>query len=154
MAYLGVNVETVGVPISQTIHAEQCAITNAWFGAELGSIFVCMCDGLFLFRHHEAADVSKVFVTHAPCGHCRQFMAELPTFERLIVQVEGEEAKPIGSILVDAFRPAALNIDMKKDCVLRGDGGRKVEVEVEGSIPGHLKNVASEMMEKGIKRVW
>ncbi|KAA6396211.1 MAG: cytidine deaminase [Streblomastix strix] len=90
-AYLGVNVEILRMQLAQTIHAEQCAITNSWNNFETG--------------------ISMIAVTETPCGHCRQFMSELPDFDKFIVLVSGREEKLIGSLISDAFRPSALDID-------------------------------------------
>ncbi|MBR9858929.1 MAG: hypothetical protein GYB38_14600, partial [Gammaproteobacteria bacterium] len=55
--YLGANMETAGLPLSNTLHAEQAAIGHA-----------------ALFDEHH---IEKVVVSASPCGHCRQFMHEL-----------------------------------------------------------------------------
>ncbi len=55
--YFGVNLEFRGVPLSQTVHAEQFAIAHARAQGEVG--------------------LRRLMVTAFPCGHCRQFMAEL-----------------------------------------------------------------------------
>jgi cytidine deaminase len=55
--YLGVNLEFPGVPLSQTVHAEQFAIAHA--------------------RAQGEKSLLHLMVSAFPCGHCRQFMAEL-----------------------------------------------------------------------------
>ncbi|MFM8802032.1 MAG: hypothetical protein ACKOEE_15995, partial [Tagaea sp.] len=54
--YLGGNWEIAGPSIAQTVHAEQAAFAAAWHAGERG--------------------VAALAVTHAPCGHCRQFLFE------------------------------------------------------------------------------
>jgi cytidine deaminase len=56
--YLGANMEFVGVPLSASLHAEQSAVLNAWY--------------------HGEAKIESLVVSAAPCGHCRQFLWELP----------------------------------------------------------------------------
>ncbi len=65
--YFGANVEFLGTQLSQSIHAEQCAISHAWMKGEKGII--------------------DVTVNYSPCGHCRQFMRELTTAQDLKVQL-------------------------------------------------------------------
>ena len=55
--YFGANMEFSGVPLQQTIHAEQCAVTHAWLRGE--------------------ASLVAITVNYTPCGHCRQIMNEL-----------------------------------------------------------------------------
>ncbi|KAK2946459.1 putative Cytidine deaminase [Blattamonas nauphoetae] len=93
-AYLGVNMEFTGTTINQNVHAEQCAITNAWLRGEKQLVRMC--------------------TTETPCGHCRQFMAELPGFDEFEICVVGKPTKLIQEFLPEAFRPVALNIDWKK----------------------------------------
>lgn len=61
--YLGANLEFIGVPLSTSLHAEQSAILNA--------------------RDHGEKSIEGLVVTAAPCGHCRQFMWELPNAAEL-----------------------------------------------------------------------
>ena len=55
--YIGVNLEFVGMPLNNSVHAEQFLIAN--------------------LRHHRETELSVVAVNAAPCGHCRQFFSEL-----------------------------------------------------------------------------
>ncbi|WP_312123118.1 cytidine deaminase, partial [Pantoea vagans] len=55
--YFGANMEFVGTPMQQTVHAEQSAITHAWLRGE--------------------RQLETITVNYTPCGHCRQFMNEL-----------------------------------------------------------------------------
>lgn len=55
--YVGVNLEFPGMPLSQSVHAEQFLMAN-------------------LLLHGEAR-LDTLAVSAAPCGHCRQFYSEL-----------------------------------------------------------------------------
>lgn len=56
-AYIGVNLEFAGAPLSQSVHAEQFLAAN-------------------LLLHGERR-LRTLAVSAAPCGHCRQFYSEL-----------------------------------------------------------------------------
>eukprot|EP00250_Pteridium_aquilinum_P033110 c5209_g1_i1 orf=194-1309(+) len=71
--FLGVNLEFAGVPLSNSVHAEQFLVANA---AQHGEQMLCM-----------------VAVSAAPCGHCRQFLQELrgaPDLRILIADAAAE----------------------------------------------------------------
>ncbi|KAL6757327.1 hypothetical protein V8C86DRAFT_2626724 [Haematococcus lacustris] len=55
--YVGVNIEFPNSHLNNSIHAEQCLIANCFLHGEQG--------------------LQAVAVSEAPCGHCRQFCAEL-----------------------------------------------------------------------------
>jgi cytidine deaminase len=55
--FLGANIEFPAQALTQTIHAEQAAIVNAWLQG--------------------AVKIEAIAVTAAPCGYCRQFLYEL-----------------------------------------------------------------------------
>jgi len=61
--YLGANLEFIGVPLSSSLHAEQSAILNAWVHGESG--------------------IEALHVSAQPCGHCLQFLQELPHADAL-----------------------------------------------------------------------
>lgn len=88
--YLGANQEFVGVPLSNTIHAEQSAIMHAWQAGEKG--------------------ISDVVVNYTPCGHCRQFMNELSCAEHLKIHLPHSQNNLLHSYLPDAFGPRDLNV--------------------------------------------
>lgn len=50
--FVGVNVELPGLPLGNSVHAEQFLITNAW--------------------QHGEREIEMMAVSAAPCGHCRQ----------------------------------------------------------------------------------
>ena len=88
--YFGANMEFVGACLSQTVHAEQSAISHAWVKGETG--------------------ISDITINYSPCGHCRQFMNELTTAKELVVQLPEREAKSLQEYLPESFGPADLNI--------------------------------------------
>lgn len=57
--YVGVNLEFPNLPLHHSVHAEQFLIANAVAHGERG--------------------LKRITVNAAPCGHCRQFIAELVT---------------------------------------------------------------------------
>ena len=57
--YLGTNVEIEGLPLSQTLHAEQFVLINARLAGE--------------------QELDLVATSAPPCGHCRQFLYEANT---------------------------------------------------------------------------
>lgn len=88
--YFGANMEFIGAPLQQTVHAEQSAVTHAWLRNE---------------RQLEA-----ITVNYTPCGHCRQFMNELNSGVQLAVHLPGREVASLGHYLPDAFGPRDLAI--------------------------------------------
>ncbi|TKI05799.1 cytidine deaminase [Martelella alba] len=97
--YFGANMEFAGVALSQTVHAEQSAITHAWLRGE--------------------RRLTRITVNYTPCGHCRQFMHELNSGADLIIQLPGRSPTPLGHYLPDAFGPRDLGIEgllMDKVC--------------------------------------
>ena len=63
--FLGANIEFPAQPLTQTIHAEQSAVINAWLQG--------------------ARRIETIVVTAAPCGYCRQFLYELDSSQNLKV---------------------------------------------------------------------
>lgn len=98
--YLGGNVEFRGQALGLVVHAEQAAVSHAWLRGE-----------------HE---VSAVAVSAPPCGHCRQFLYEVPSGSALPVVLARCErpvppatgapvaAVPLGALLPHAFGPREL----------------------------------------------
>lgn len=93
--YLGANFEFNDAALSSSIHAEQCAINNAWLNGQPG--------------------VSVLAVSAAPCGYCRQFINELVSAQSLTVLLPkalyNVASRPFTSLLPDAFGPKDLGID-------------------------------------------
>ena len=67
--YFGANLEFPGLGLNMTVHGEQAAIVNA--------------------RHHGEARIEALAVNGTPCGHCRQFLAEMNNPELVIVYSDG-----------------------------------------------------------------
>ncbi|MGF1689878.1 cytidine deaminase [Photobacterium kagoshimensis] len=88
--YFGGNMEFVGAALSQTVHAEQSAISHAWVKGETG--------------------VKDITINYSPCGHCRQFMNELSTADTIKVQLPEREEKTLQQYLPESFGPNDLGI--------------------------------------------
>ncbi|QDY42440.1 cytidine deaminase [Candidatus Pantoea soli] len=88
--YFGANMEFLRVPMQQTVHAEQSAITHAWLRGE--------------------TQLAAITVNYTPCGHCRQFMNELNSGTAIRISLPGRAVQTLGDYLPDAFGPADLNI--------------------------------------------
>ena len=83
--YMGVNLETPLATLGQTVHAEQFVIVNA--------------------HHSKEAGLRQFVVSDYPCGHCRQFLFELPEAEKIMVDVPSESLSVGQSfLLADAVR--------------------------------------------------
>ena len=88
--YLGTNIEVPGQVLGFAVHGEQCAVANAYM--------------------HEETGLKGLAVTAAPCGHCRQFLNELPQAENLKIYIAGKEPTTLGKLLPGAFGPGNLNV--------------------------------------------
>ena len=83
--YLGANLEFPFSTLNQTVHAEQAALT-------------------LLLSHEEK--VKSLAITAAPCGHCRQFMAELWHTD-FFIYADGEKTS-LADLLPQKFGPKDL----------------------------------------------
>lgn len=88
-AWFGANQEFADVALGQTVHAEQSAIAHAWMGG--------------------ATQIVHMVVTHAPCGHCRQFMSELHGADALSIHLPALDMA-FADYLPGRFGPADLGI--------------------------------------------
>lgn len=88
--YLGANLEFAGESLSQTVHAEQAALSNA-------------------FMHDEAA-IEAIAVSASPCGHCRQFLYEFAEGRAITILVPGQAPVGLSAILPHPFGPRELNV--------------------------------------------
>lgn len=88
--YFGANMEFVGAPLQQTVHAEQSAITHAWLCGE--------------------PQLESITVNYTPCGHCRQFMNELNSGTAIRISLPQRAVSTLADYLPDAFGPRDLNI--------------------------------------------
>ena len=91
--FLGANIEFPAQALTQTIHAEQSAIINAWLQG--------------------AKRIDGIAVTAAPCGYCRQFLYELEGSQNLKIilhdQIGGETTQhSLSDLLPAAFGPHEL----------------------------------------------
>ncbi|GMI83922.1 cytidine deaminase 1 [Hibiscus trionum] len=78
--FFGVNLEFPGLPLNQSVHAEQFLITNLSLNAE--------------------PRLKHIAVSAAPCGHCRQFLQELrdaPDVKILIASSDDEKENKINN---------------------------------------------------------
>jgi len=91
--YLGANFEFAGGALGFSIHAEQAAINHAWLAGE--------------------TEVTRLAVTDAPCGHCRQFLRELATADQLQLLLRGRPAHRLAELLPQAFGPDALGVSAR-----------------------------------------
>ncbi|GLC36867.1 hypothetical protein PLESTB_000184200 [Pleodorina starrii] len=87
--YVGVNIEFPRAPLNNSIHAEQCLLVN------------CL--------HSGETSIQALAVSAAPCGHCRQFYAEIKDADAL-EYIFGADAKPkfLADLLPERFGPADL----------------------------------------------
>lgn len=88
--YLGANMEFSGLTLAQTVHAEQSVITNAWL--------------------HKEDKITKLAISAAPCGHCRQFINELDGASDIEVLIVDEKPIPFSTLLPKSFGPNDLGI--------------------------------------------
>jgi cytidine deaminase len=91
--FLGANIEFAAQALTQTIHAEQSAIINAWLQG--------------------ATQIDGIAVSVAPCGCCRQFLYELEGSHNLKVILHnpiGGKTTPhnLSDLLPAAFGPHEL----------------------------------------------
>ncbi|MCA9916580.1 MAG: cytidine deaminase [Anaerolineales bacterium] len=85
--YLGANLEFLGLGLNLTIHGEQAAVVNA--------------------RLHGETGLAALSVQGTPCGHCRQFLAEINNPDFAIIYADGHK-RPLTQVLPHAFSPMAL----------------------------------------------
>ncbi|MDC9596471.1 cytidine deaminase [Xenorhabdus anantnagensis] len=86
--YFGANMEFTGVPLQQTVHAEQSAITHAWLRGEKKLV--------------------SITINYSPCGHCRQFMNELNSGTQLEIYLPNRPRLTLADYLPEAFGPRDL----------------------------------------------
>ncbi len=85
--YFGANLEFPGLGLNMTIHGEQTAVVNARIQGESG--------------------LDALAVNGTPCGHCRQFLAEINNPHFAIIYANGH-SRPLTQALPNAFTPLAL----------------------------------------------
>lgn len=87
--YLGANQEYQSGVLGFSTHAEQAAVMNAVAHGERG--------------------LQLLATSKAPCGHCRQFLNELPTGSALRV-ITPDWSETLGTLLPKSFGPSDLEI--------------------------------------------
>jgi cytidine deaminase len=80
--YVGVNLEFLGMPLNNSVHAEQFLVAN--------------------LRLHKETELELMAVNAAPCGHCRQFLSELACASTLQILLPGPKASRRSSRTGDA----------------------------------------------------
>lgn len=104
--YFGANLEVAGGALGYSVHAEQAAVNNAWL--------------------HGERRLTRLAVTAAPCGHCRQFLNELDGAESLRFLLPGGQPEwTIGQLLPSAFGPADLKV---RERLLRSAPPRRLKL--------------------------
>jgi cytidine deaminase len=93
--FSGANIEFTGLALTQTIHAEQTAVMNAWLQG--------------------AVKIDAIAASTVPCGRCRQFLYELEESSTLDVIVQRPEADEfnitlLSDLLPQAFGPLDLQV--------------------------------------------
>jgi cytidine deaminase len=88
--YIGANQEFGNISLSEVVHAEQAAVAVA--------------------NHHGETRLLKVAINSKPCGHCRQFLFELPDSGNLHIVLTDADVISLKELLPDAFGPEALNV--------------------------------------------
>ena len=117
--YLGANLEICGLPLNQTIHAEQAAIMNAW--------------------HRGAKEILSIAVSAAPCGYCRQFLYELNQSRELSIITLARENQThhrflLSDLLPDAFGPADLNVTSGLNAFSENSVNLKLQLPTEDPV--------------------
>ena len=77
--FVGVNVEFGGCHLGATLHAEQFLVLNAMGAGETRLI--------------------ELATSSCPCGHCRQFLNELPRAAELVVHMGSAGRTTLGALL-------------------------------------------------------
>ena len=88
--YLGANMELPPQNLGQTINAEQSAISHTW--------------------HHGESSITLLAVSTTPCGHCRQFMNELPQANQLEILLPDQQSIQLSQLLPHSFGPSDLAV--------------------------------------------
>jgi len=88
--YMGANIEFAGASLSQTVHAEQAALANAFM--------------------HDESGIEAIAVSAPPCGHCRQFLYEFAEGRDIEILFTDQPALALSALLPRPFGPAELNV--------------------------------------------
>jgi cytidine deaminase len=88
--YLGGNIEFKDASLSQAVHAEQAALSNAFM--------------------HDEPGIEAIAVSASPCGHCRQFLYEFSEGRDIEILLPGQPATSLSALLPRPFGPRDLNV--------------------------------------------
>jgi len=88
--YMGANIEFAGASLSQTVHAEQAALANAFM--------------------HDESGIEAIAVSAPPCGHCRQFLYEFAEGRDIDILLPEQPAIGLSALLPRPFGPADLHV--------------------------------------------
>ncbi len=116
--YLGANIEVPHQVLGFSVHAEQSAVSNAFM--------------------HDDRGLACLAVTAAPCGHCRQFLNELPNAPELKLLVTGSSPTTLRSLLPQPFGPKDLEVTD------RLFSGKKADLELISPVEDELASAALE----------
>ncbi|KAL6076460.1 cytidine deaminase [Balamuthia mandrillaris] len=91
--YLGTNVEFPGIPLHQSIHAEQFLVSR--------------------LHANQERRLVRFAVSATPCGHCRQFLKEMYKAEDLQIILSSKDSAVImlEELLPFSFGPSDLGVD-------------------------------------------
>lgn len=87
----GCNLEASGLPLNNSLHAEQFLVISS------------------LLRKEELVSLT---VSAEPCGHCRQFLNEIKGGSKLSIVVPGIKATKLKDLLPASFGPSNLKINI------------------------------------------
>lgn len=83
--FFGVNLEFPGLPLHQSVHAEQFLVTNLALNGE--------------------SHLNYLAVSAAPCGHCRQFLQEVRSAAEIKILVSDSDSKSNDYVPLSQFLP-------------------------------------------------
>lgn len=89
--YLGFNLEFPGQVFHQTVHAEQFVVALAAWKRE--------------------SALTRMHISVAPCGHCRQFLCELNQPERLRLTIGDGPETGLAELIPSRFGPSDLGVE-------------------------------------------
>ncbi|OHU85548.1 MULTISPECIES: cytidine deaminase [Pseudoalteromonas] len=117
-AYLGANLEFSHQALSLVVHAEQSAINNAWLNG--------------------ANEISRMAISDAPCGYCRQFMNELDKCAELAIMLPTLNTS-LKELLPSAFGPQDLD-NSQRLLASTQSNIKSLSHEISDTLKTHLQN--------------
>ena len=125
---LGVNMEFPPLPLHCCVHAEQSMLST--------------------LLNNQQKTLKLFYVSHAPCGHCRQFIKEvLDPSETLIIITSRKKYYKYSQLLPESFGPSDLGVEK----TLFEYENQRVHLQVEESerLDLHLQHPPKEKGEEG-----